>query len=111
MSELLARYAAEAIEFEEFAGFDAKSRPTYNTPQLVTGCRVVEEVRVRVVGDGTHERTTLTVWLPADAEYVPTRDDRFAWGPDFKYHVVREVEKPKRLDGTVHHVRLLCREA
>lgn len=110
MSVLVERYADTVLEVEEFADLDLKSKPVYNTPRPVN-CRVVEETKVIVVGDGQNERTTLTVWIPPGQDYTPTRDDRFTYGPDYEYYVVREVDIPKRLDGSVSHIRLLCREA
>lgn len=109
---VMTRAGAEIVSFEEFAGFDSKGKPQYNAPVPVERCRVVETVRVVPQSDGTHERTTLAVWVPAETAYTPTRDDRFVWGPEFRYYVVREVDKPRSLGtGAVHHVRLLCREA
>jgi hypothetical protein len=109
MSTLLSRRGSTTTIYVEPFGdtLDGQGKPTYGSAVEVEG-RVSEEVENIIGPDGSEEQTTLSVWVDGAALFHPQERDRFEHcGTDY---VVRRRQVRRRLDGRIHHVKLLARE-
>lgn len=99
----------EELTGEAVGALDGQGVPTYGTAATFYA-RAVSEVEKIVGPSGSDERTTLTVWVDGDADYIPAEGDRVTRGA-VTYIVRERVNSRRIMGGALVNVRLRLREA
>jgi hypothetical protein len=97
----------ETISVEQQSGVDGQGRPAYAAAVEIEA-RVLRQDKVVLMGDGTQQRTQLSVWVPADEDYLPVETDRITYSSE--QFIVAEMKEVKDGKAQAVHRRLRCRQ-
>ena len=107
MSVIIERHLQlETVEVECFTGVDGQGAPSYAEAFDITA-RAVRQVKEVVGDDGSRMRTSLTLWIPPDADVLPDERDRVTY--DSTAFIVAEVKDVKDRNAQRVHRRCRCR--
>jgi hypothetical protein len=111
VSVAVRRASVTAITVGRMVGRDGQGKPDYQDQGTVMG-RVVREDHVVKLPGGEEVATQYTAWIDGAESPLPLWHDRiwFETLGEERTAIVEDHFEGQRLDGTVDHVRVRCRE-
>lgn len=110
MSTLLAAGTGTVtVSVEPFSDYTAETgAPAYGASQDISAAvrRKDENIRLR---DGSTVEVNLTLWVDAGQSPLPQKRDRLTLSGDT--YIVEFTDRVTDLEGTLDHVKALCRDA